>query len=242
MTDPPFLVTGTHCRVECNPSAFNAVVFSGQVEAAAFGRALAATDITDPARETAVAKPAPPAAAGGRDEAGMFSVEDAGFDRQPPARTWALTLDAGLRASDGQTLGYPWVGIVENWHERAFTSFGDGHGVWEVGGGRQLPFYARNFRTVTEYLVPLSPRELMPRMLELQKQSFAMLPPGPGTVRRLNVTPDEMQSGSTCRTWCRRPARAWHGWPWSRARRSPDRSRCSARSPPSCRPPTSASA
>jgi hypothetical protein len=194
MTDPPFLVTGTHCRVECNPSAFNAVVFSGQVEAAAFARALAATDITDPAREAAVAKPAPAAAVTGRDVVSMFSVEDAGFDRQPPARTWALTLDAGLRASDGQALGYPWVGIVENWHERAFTSFGDGHGVWEVGGGRQLPFYARNFRTVTEYLVPLSPRELMPRMLELQKQSFAMLPPGPGTVRRLNVTPDEMQS------------------------------------------------
>ena len=51
-----------------------------------------------------------------------------------------------LQAADGQTLGYPWVGIVENWHERAFTSFGDGHGVWETGGGPQLPFYARNFR------------------------------------------------------------------------------------------------
>ena len=61
-----------------------------------------------------------------------FSLEDAGFEPQPPARTFAITVDASLRSADGQTLGYTWAGVVENWHERAFTSFGDGHGVWET--------------------------------------------------------------------------------------------------------------
>ena len=37
--------------------------------------------------------------------------------------------------------------MVENWHATAFTSFGDGHGVWESTGGTVLPFYARNFTT-----------------------------------------------------------------------------------------------
>ena len=40
----------------------------------------------------------------------------------------------------GQLLGYTWGGLVENWHESAYTSFGDGHGVWEAGGGSTLPF------------------------------------------------------------------------------------------------------
>ena len=79
-------------------------------------------------------------------------MEDLGFGRQPPSRTYAVSLDADLQALDGQTLGYPWTGIVENWHERAFTSFGDGHGVWETGGGTLLPFYARNFTDVRQWV------------------------------------------------------------------------------------------
>ena len=46
-----------------------------------------------------------------------------------------MTVDATLTSVDGQTLGYTWVGSVENWHRTAFTSFGDGHGVWETSGG-----------------------------------------------------------------------------------------------------------
>jgi len=64
-----------------------------------------------------------------------FTFEDLGFDRQTRPRTWAVTIDGGLSRSNGQTLGYSWTGIVENWHDRAFASFGDGHGVWETGGG-----------------------------------------------------------------------------------------------------------
>ena len=42
--------------------------------------------------------------------------------------------------------------MVENWHATAFTSFGDGHGVWESTGGTVLPFYARNFTTVQQWV------------------------------------------------------------------------------------------
>ena len=72
-----------------------------------------------------------------------MTLEDVGFTLKP-ARTYAVTVDAATTAADGQTLGYAWTGSVENWHQRAFTSFGAGHGVWEKSGGPQLPFYARN--------------------------------------------------------------------------------------------------
>ena len=116
-----------------------------------------------------------------RDTSTAHNVEDAGFDRQPPARTWALRLDPAFVATDGQTLGYPWIGFIENWHEPAFTSFGDGHGVWETGGGAQLPFYSRNFQTVTESCERLTLNDLMPRVRELEDGDFELLPPGPGT-------------------------------------------------------------
>src|SRR5207245_746099 len=122
-----------------------------------------------------------------------FTVEDLGFDRQPPAHTYAVTIDAGLQAADGQVLGYTWVGVVENWHETAFTSFGDGHGVWETGGG-PLPFYARNFTDARQWAQALSPDRLMPTILSLTENHFGEAPPGAGTRRTLGGTPDRIQS------------------------------------------------
>lgn len=191
--DPVFFAMGFNCRTACNPSAYNAVRFSGDLMASAFAGALTVTDISDPAREQTI-RPTSAVAPARLDRESAFGLEDAGFDRQPPARTFAYRLDPSLAASDGQTLGYPWIGIVENWHERAFTSFGDGHGVWETAGGPQLPFYARNYLDVTQWLARLDPGGLMPRILALQKDHFQDLPPGTGTPRRLNVTPDATQS------------------------------------------------
>ncbi len=188
-----FFVTGPRCRSECTPSAYNFVAFTEQADAASFARALTATDVT----ESAQGKPVPKSSRvieANRDTGPMYSVEDAGFDRQPPARTWALRLDAGFTATDGQTLGYPWLGFVENWHETAFTGFGDGHGVWETSGGTRLPFYSRNLRTVTEYVQKLSLADLMPSVRALENIQFALLPFGLGSTRRLDVTPDEIQS------------------------------------------------
>ena len=105
-----FLVTHVYpCQAGCNPSGYNAVVFTEQVDAAEFARTLTIADITDPAREQAVQKKTAVVAAG-RDTSTAHSVEDGGFDRQPPANTWALELDPSLRALDGQTLGYRWIG------------------------------------------------------------------------------------------------------------------------------------
>ena len=150
-------------------------------------------DITDPARETVI-RPAPPKPSSRLDTSHQHGIEEAGFERQPPARTWVFGLDATLQSHDGQTLGYPWIGIVENWHERAFTHFGDGHGVWETAGGTQLPFYARNMQTVTEHAITLQRDQLMPRIVALEKSGFREMPPGQGTLRKLNLRPDEIQS------------------------------------------------
>ncbi len=129
-------------------------------------------------------------------DSGQHSVtlEDLGYASQPPARTFVYQVDATLQANDGQTLGYPYLGIVENWHRQAFTSFGDGHGVWEADGGALLPFYSRNFTTVTQWAAPLSTRDLMPTMLKLQKQGFFETPATSGVERKLGVTADRIQS------------------------------------------------
>jgi hypothetical protein len=106
-----FFVMGPLCRNGCDPSDYNPVTFPEQVDAAKFAAAMSVRDVTDPAREQAV-KPAAAARPAGRDSSTDHGVEDAGFDRQPPARTWLLGLATSLQALDGQTLGYPWVGIV----------------------------------------------------------------------------------------------------------------------------------
>ena len=103
------------------------------------------------------------------------------------ART-SSTIDAGLTAIDGQTLGYTWAGIVENWHRTAFTSFGDGHGVWETSGGRVLPFYARNFRDVKQWAAPLEADDLMPTIRRTARRRFSIRPP---------VDPDESHDSAS---------------------------------------------
>src|SRR5205823_9344875 len=128
-----------------------------------------------------------------QEQISWFTFEDLGFDRQTPARTWSLTIDAGLTAADGQTLGYAWTGVVENWHDRAFANFGDGHGVWETGGG-PLPFYARNFSDVWQWAARIAPDRLMPTIVDLQKGEFHAAPADAGSHRTLGVTPDKIQS------------------------------------------------
>ncbi len=188
-----FLVDRQRCKAACDPSGFNPIFFSEQVSAAAFAKALTVQDVTAPGPPARVA-PARAVTGADGDISSVYGLEDAGFQRQPPARDYAFRLDPTLVAEDGQTLGYPWIGIVENWHERAFTSFGDGHGVWESGGGRRIPFSSRNYTSATEQLVPLTPDELMPRIRALEEKHFTDLPPGPGRARTLPVTPDAIQA------------------------------------------------
>ena len=153
-----FFIDGFSCSTECDPERWNPVGMRSDVKVAEFAKAVKALDLTAaPARP--VTKAATPRARPDyeRDEGKDLTLEDAGFNAQPPSRTYAVTIDSSLTSSDGQTLGYSWTGTAANWHQRAFTSFGDGHGVWESGGGPVLPFYARNFRNVTQWSTAIAP-------------------------------------------------------------------------------------
>src|SRR6185369_16868582 len=110
-----------------------------------------------------------------------------------PAHTYAIRIDPALESNDGQTLGYTWLGIVDFWHKSAFTSFGGGHGVWESSGGPVLPFHARNYRSVQQWLKPLGLDELVPTIL-LLKDGFDKAPPTKPTDRKLAPVADKIQS------------------------------------------------
>jgi hypothetical protein len=107
--------------------------------------------------------------------------------------SYAVRVAASLESQDGQRLGYPWLGLIENWHERAFTSFGDGHGVWEQSGGNQLPFFVRNFQDIRQWVTGISPENLMSTILQLTPR-FREAPPGVGRPRTLNRGADAVQS------------------------------------------------
>jgi uncharacterized protein YfaS (alpha-2-macroglobulin family) len=188
-------VDGFYCRTQCDADGYNIARLRAEVPLQSLRRATTIRDITDRARETVVRPLATPRETYRNREETIraFSPEDLGFDRQAPARTWAYTISGDLTAVDGQTLGYTWTGIVENWHDRAFVSFGDGHGVWERGGG-PLPFSGRNFTSARQWVQSLSPNQLMPAILNLQATGFRVAPPGAGTERALGVTPDRIQS------------------------------------------------
>jgi alpha-2-macroglobulin len=193
--EPTFFATHFSCETACDPDAGNPVNFTTPVKAAAFAVALRAVDVTDSRRERPLTKATPKARESWElDESTTLSVEDAGFQAQPPATTWLATLPADLKAADGQTLGYTWAAIVENWHQRAFTSFGDGHGVWEQGGGALLPFYARNFQNVRQWAAPVDPQQLMPTLVRLQGSGFRLAPSTAPIERRLGNTPDRIES------------------------------------------------
>jgi uncharacterized protein YfaS (alpha-2-macroglobulin family) len=195
--EPAFFIEQFECVEACNPDDANELRMRASIRIEDFANAISAKDVTSPPREVGITKPRPPKAKDqyghAQDVSSSPTLEDAGFGAQPPARTYSISVDPGLRATDGQTLGYQWVGTVENWHRLAFTSFGDGHGVWETGSGTLLPFYARNYRNAIQWAVPVQPRELMPTIRRLQYH-FSEVPAGPGTPRPFGVTPDRIQS------------------------------------------------
>ncbi|HEX9369000.1 MAG TPA: MG2 domain-containing protein, partial [Vicinamibacterales bacterium] len=193
--EPTFLVSQLYCQSACDPDTHNPIQFRVPVKAEAFAAALTVTDVTDGRRQRALTKAKPrQRESWEQDQSDDLTLEDAGFPAQPPATTFLAMLPADLKAADGQTLGYTWAGLIENWHARAFTSFGDGHGVWEKGGGALLPFYSRNFPAVTQWAAPIDPQQLMPTLLQLQDSHFRLAPSAPPVARRLTMTPDRIQS------------------------------------------------
>ena len=193
--EPAFFINNFQCRAQCDPDYSNPMELRQAVKVTDFAAAVRVADITAAGSPKPVTKPATPRPRGeyAMDEGTHLTIEDAGFPGQPPARTYQVTVDQNLRAIDGQILGYTWVGEVENWHQRPFVSFGDGHGVWEKSGGSVLPFYARNFRNVTQWAAAVALRDLMPSLVSLQ-QHANQTPGGPGLDRRLGGAADRIES------------------------------------------------
>jgi uncharacterized protein YfaS (alpha-2-macroglobulin family) len=190
-----FFVNAFDCASGCDPDTNNPIHFRGAVKANAFAAALKAIDITESSRERPVTKGTPkPRDSFDEDQSEGLTFADAGFEAQPPVTTWMAVIPPTLQAADGQMLGYTWAGSVENWHQRAFTSFGDGHGVWEKGGGSLLPFYARNFQDVKQWAASLDPAALMPTLRMLQQNNFHSAPDAEANVRRLGGAPDRILS------------------------------------------------
>ena len=120
-----FFVAGFHCEAACDPDTGNPITFTTAVKAAVFADAVRATDITTAARARHRQAAPRKRESWEEDQSETLPLADAGLEH-PPATTWFASLPATLAAADGQTLGYPWGGTVENWHQFAFTSFGDG--------------------------------------------------------------------------------------------------------------------
>jgi uncharacterized protein YfaS (alpha-2-macroglobulin family) len=193
--DPIFMVARTGCVAGCNPEIGNSIVFTAPVDVDDFRKAVALFDITDRANPKKIA---PAAEVEERDEESWdydpnsFTLEDAGFSIQP-ARTYLLVLDPSLKSSDGQTLGYRWGEVIDYWHKSAFSSFGEGHGVWEPSGGTVIPFSARNLQNVSEWRRRIGTNEIMPMLRQMKERYYRWTPEGAGTERDLDVVPDRIQ-------------------------------------------------
>ncbi len=193
-TTPAFFISGFRCRSECDGDRRNAIDLRTEVKVSDFAAAVSAVDITSGDRPVSKAARPKQRQDYEGDRGAQLTLEDAGFDAQPPDRRYAVVASPALKAADGQSLGYTWLNIVDNWHMRAFTSFGDGHGVWEKDGGGTLPFYARNMRDITQWVTAIVPAQLMPTLMRLQEKGFNQTPAGGGTTRRMGGTADRIES------------------------------------------------
>lgn len=191
--EPTFLVAGIDCISGCDPERRNAINFrSGSgVRFDAVRRAVTISDVTDPARKTTL-KPKETEAEYDFPS-WSFSFDELGYTIVP-GHKYAVRIDPTLAAADGQTLGYAYEATVEYWHKSAFVSFGSGHGVWESDGGSILPFHARNFNSVRQWLAPLNIDELMPLMLRLRQSGFNVTPEGQPRTRSLTLPRDRIAS------------------------------------------------
>jgi alpha-2-macroglobulin len=195
--EPTLFVEGFQCVDACEPANWNAIRFRSMVHRKNASGAMKVLDVT----KDGEGKPIAGGRASKREEwwysdyTNWISIEEAGFGAQPPASTYRVEIGPELESQDGQTLGFRWVGFVENWHDCAFISFGDGHGVWESDGGPILPFYARNLKSVNQWAAPVSRESLVPTMIELQETGyFRKAPPVEPVERKLGVKLDTILS------------------------------------------------
>ena len=192
--EPSLFVEGLTCTADCDPDRYNAIRFRAQdsLTVDAVRKAVTVTDITDPPRETVLTQH-------NVDRTfeypqNEYSFDDLGYTLLP-AHTYLVRVDPSLATTDGQVLGYTWMGTTSSSHRSAFISFGDGQGVWETSGGPVLPFSARNYRSVQQWLVPLTIEQTMPALQKLTSNAFRIAPPNAQPQdRKLSPSVDKIQS------------------------------------------------
>lgn len=192
--DPTFFVSSIDCVAKCDPESRNAINFrSGPgVMFDEARKAITLTDITDPAKEVAV-KPKKVEAEYDYPSWG-YGLDELGFTITP-GRKYRVRVAETLTAVDGQKLGYVHTANIEYWNKSAFVSFGSGHGVWEASGGTVLPFHARNFKSIKQWLAPMSIEELMPTMRRLRESGFNVTPENAKpTTRQLQIARDKISA------------------------------------------------
>lgn len=187
----PFFVDAIDCVSECDPETANFIALRGSVTYGDMRKNLTVTDVTDPQHAVKI-EPAKETEAEDATDTSYTSLDEIGYSLRP-AHTYLLRIDASLTSQAGEPLGYPWMAVVEYWHRRAFTSFGDGHGVWESTGGSVLPFYARNFVTVKQWLEPIDADAVVPTVMALAGSNCAA-PKGTAKDRKLAPVADKIQS------------------------------------------------
>lgn len=191
--EPTLLVHSVDCVSKCDPEMRNSINFrtGSGVRFDEMRKATTLTDVTDPANPI-VLEPKDVSQQHDYPSWG-YALDELGYTTEP-AHRYALKIASSLKSDDGQTLGYEFKATIEYWRKSAFISFGAGHGVWEHGGGTILPFHARNFRSVKQWLEPLTIETLMPAMLELRTKHFHMAPDGTPRERKLELPLDQIAS------------------------------------------------
>ena len=113
-----------------------------------------------------------------------------GFERQPAGEHLGTPPRRALTATDGQTLGYPWMGVVETVHEQPFVAL-DG-AVWEAGDGPQVP--VRRATSRPDALDRASRRPpMMPRLRALERSGGVGRPAQAPSRPPHPVTPDAVR-------------------------------------------------
>jgi len=193
--NPTFFIEKIDCLAECNPDYYNPIRFrtTAGVPWESVKSAVGVVDVTDPAHEVPLKPTDKKRDEDASSDVREFSLDELGYSLRP-AHNYAIRIDPSLTTAGAQPLGYAWMAVVEYWHKAAYISFGDGHGVWESSGGPVLPFYARNFQNVTQWLTPLTPEQLVPSIVDLKKNDFHTTPSTPGVQRKLAPQADTLQS------------------------------------------------
>jgi uncharacterized protein YfaS (alpha-2-macroglobulin family) len=191
--EPAFLVKAIRCVEQCDPDMSNRIdlVSREGVSFANVRKAVSVIDITNPAKEVKLKQEKPKEEWDSPNRA--FALDELGYTLAP-AHTFLVRIDPSLTDESGQQLGYTWEAVAEYWHKSAYSSFGDGHGVWETGGGPLLPFSARNIKNVQQWVSPMTLEQVVPTIIDLEKVSFAAAPPVKPQERKLAPVADKVQA------------------------------------------------